>query len=153
MIEFKYDVPMGQFFNEESGLCQLHWEEIALNRTTVKLAPDVKRYKQLQELDILRNIVVYADGLIVGYSIILVQPHLHYKDNLYGYVDVLYLDPCYRNGRLGIKLVNETEVFAKRVGVEILLHHTKPHHPSLEKILIRKGYSLNERIYGKRVKE
>lgn len=153
MIEFKENISVEDFFNGENGLCDLHWEEIAKNKNAIKLKPDVNRYKQMQELGIIKNIVAYVDGEIVGYSVLIIMPHLHYMDDKYAMVDVIYVDPAYRNSSIGVRLIDKSEELAKREGSSLILHHVKPHHQTLGKIIARKGYELFETIHAKLLKE
>ena len=154
MFNFKYDVKAEQFLKEAEQLLQTHWEELALNKDRVKLNPDVAKYSMLQELGMLYNIVVYnKEDEIVGYSVILSQPHVHYKDSVYASVDVIYVDPKHRNSSLGARLLLETEKVAKAKGAHVLIHHAKPYVPMIIKPLEKLGYSLYEHIYGKYIGE
>lgn len=149
MIKIEKNIPVDVFFRDVFNLCELHWEEIANNKEAIKLAPNVEQYTTMQNAGILNNLVIYDDEKIVGYSVLLIAPHLHYMNDKYAYVDVLYLNPEYRKSKLGILLVNETEKFAKEQGAKIIQHHVKPHHQTLGKIIERKGYKVAETIYAK----
>ncbi len=150
MIEMKYDVPMKQFFEEESGLCAIHWEEIANNKDKVKLAPNIEQFVKMQEAGLLKNIVAYDEGLMVGYVVLLISPHLHYRNDKFAFVDLIYVDPVYRSSNIGLKLLNETERVAREEGVAVLQHHAKPHHKNLQTILEkRKGFKVAEVILSK----
>lgn len=142
-----------EFLTEAADLIKEHWEELALNQDKVKLCPDAAKYKQLQELDILHNIVVYKDDVIVGYSVLLVQPHLHYANDIYASVDVIYVSKEHRNGSVGARLLVKTEDHAKSLGVSVIVHHAKPYVPMIIKPLEKLGYSLYEQIYGKYIGE
>jgi ribosomal protein S18 acetylase RimI-like enzyme len=153
MYKFEYDVDAYQFLDQAEDLLKEHWEELALNKENIKLNTDRKKYKQLQELNVLKNIVVYKEDKIVGYSVILNQPHLHYCDHNYAYVDVIYVSKDHRNGSVGAKLLLATEQLAKNLGASVVLHHAKPYVPMIIKPLERLGYSLYEQIYGKYIGE
>ncbi len=154
MIEFKYDVPMDQFFKEESGLCNIHWEEIANNKDKVKLKPNTQQFTALQSAGMLKNVVAYDEGLMVGYAVILISPHLHYADDKFAFVDLVYVDPVYRTSNIGLSILNRIEKIAKQEGVSVLQHHAKPHHRNLQTILEkRKGYKVAEVILSKYIGE
>ena len=150
MFKFEYDVRAEKFLDEAEELLKLHWEELALNKDKVKLNPDKEKYNLLQDLGILSNIVVYdTSNKVVGYSVILSQPHAHYKESIYASVDVVYVDPKPRSSSLGARLLLDTERVAKEKGAHVLLHHAKPYVPMIIKPLEKLGYSLYEHVYGK----
>ena len=91
--------------------------------------------------------------MVVGYVVVITTPMLHYRDDKQSMVDVIYLKPSYRKGRLGIKLINLAEELAIENGATSIVHHTKPHHRSLEKIILKKGYKLAEYNLSKLLKK
>lgn len=151
MYDWYTGVPAGEFVAHAADSLESHWDELANNKDKIKLKPDVEKYQLLMDMGCLHNIVVVHDGKIIGYSVIISQPHLHYSDNLFGMVDVIYVAKEHRNSRLGIELVKRTEQLAKDIGVDVLTYHTKPNHPAIEKLLYKKGYSHMENIIGKYV--
>lgn len=149
MFEFKYDVCMLEFLEQAEDLLHKHWEELALNKEHIKLKTDKQKSKQLQDAGVLFPIVVYDGNKIVGYSVVIIQPHLHYCEDSFAYVDVIYVDPEYRNSTIGARLLLRTEELAKDKGASVILHHAKPYVPMIIKPLEKLGYSLYEQIYGK----
>jgi GNAT superfamily N-acetyltransferase len=149
MIKIEKNIPVDIFFRDIFDLCELHWEELANNKDAIKLNPDINKYTVLQQSGSLANAVIYDDEKIVGYTVLIVTPHLHYQNDKYAYVDVLFLKPDYRNSRLGLKLVDLSEELARDFGASIILHHVKPHHPTLAKIIQKKGFKHAETVYGK----
>jgi GNAT superfamily N-acetyltransferase len=153
MYDFKINVDTDIFLKDADKLLVEHWEELALNKNKIKLKPDVKKYKLLQELDILHNIVVYKDGVVVGYSVLIVQPHLHYYEHIFAMVDVVYVGQEYRSSSVGARLLVATEKLAKDLGASVITHHAKPYVPMIIKPLEKLGYNLYEHIYGKYIGE
>jgi GNAT superfamily N-acetyltransferase len=152
MYKYEFNVPTNKFLIEAEHLLKMHWEELALNKDTVFLKPDVVKYNLLQETGILHNIVVYNNAqIVVGYCVLLVQPNLHYSESIFGYVDVIYVDPAYRNSTIGARLLIAVEKLAKELKVNVLTHHAKPNVPMIIRPLEKLGYSLYEYIYGKLV--
>lgn len=151
MYNFKYDVCVLKFLEDGAELLTKHWEELALNKETIKLKTDKVKYKQLQDCGILKLIVVYKDEVIIGYSALLIQPHLHYCDSMFAYADVIYVDPDYRNSSVGAQLLIKTEKLAKANNADVILHHAKPYVPMIIKPLEKLGYTLYEQIYGKKI--
>lgn len=150
---FKINVPMEDFFMEEGGILSDHWKALSNNPDTIILKPDVQKYKDLQKSGVLFNIVGYEDNIMVGYAIVFITPHIHYSDDKFAMVDVIYADPLYRNSRLGLTLINQVEDMCRKEEVSVLTYHTKPTHATIEKILYRKGFSHFENIIGKLLKE
>lgn len=154
MFNLEFNVKADKFLQEAEELLQLHWKELALNQDKVFLKPDVTKYLQMQELGMLHNIVAYnTSNSVVGYSVLLLQPHMHYSDTVFASVDVVYVDPKHRNSSLGARLLIETEKLAKQCGAHVLVHHAKPYVPMIIKPLEKLGYSLYEHIYGKYIGE
>ncbi len=133
-------------------LWKAHWEEIAADQNKIPLAPDIKKYLELQDRDNLLTVVVRSDEKIVGYCIMFVTTHMHYKTTVFATNDVIYLSPPYRKGVAGIRLIKKTEEFLKERGVHKVLWHVKPDH-NFGPILKRMGYSLAEYAFGKYIGE
>lgn len=151
MFDFRYNVNACEFLDEAQELLYKHWQELANNKDSIKLSTDRIKYQQLQDAGILKNIVVYKDNKIIGYSVLLIQPHLHYSNNVYAYVDVIYVDKEYRVTSVGAKLLILTEKLAKEEGADVILHHAKPHVAMIVSPLKKLGYTVYEEIYGKKV--
>src|SRR5262245_35044439 len=100
-------------FEQAVSLHRGHWQEVAEHRDVMVLAPDWLRYMALEQKGLLLSLGAYVDGVLVGYSVGVVAPHMHYRDLLYYQNDVLYVSPSHRRGRLGMRLILETEQEAK----------------------------------------
>jgi GNAT superfamily N-acetyltransferase len=149
MYNIAYNVDTDKFLDEAADVLLEHWDELALNKEHVKLAPDRKKYKQLQELGIINNIVIYDGKTVVGYSVLIVQPNLHYSENVFAHVDIIYVSKEYRQSSIGARLLLATEQLAKDLKASVITHHAKPYVPMIIKPLEKLGYSLYEHIYGK----
>lgn len=150
MYKFKYDVPVNLFLDEAKDILYRHWEELAVNKDKIPLSPDKEKYHQLQEVGVIKNIVVYNEkDEVVGYSVLLIQPALHYSCDVFAHVDIIYVDKQYRESSLGARLLLATENIAKENGASVILHHAKPNVPMIIKPLEKLNYKLYEFIYGK----
>jgi GNAT superfamily N-acetyltransferase len=129
-------------------LLEKHWEEIALNKDTIKLNPDWDAYADLEDVGILKIFTARSDGNLIGYFVVFVRSHIHYKDNLFAYNDILYLDKDYRKGFTGAKLMKFAEKCLKEDGVSVLVVNTKRHKP-FDVLLSWLGYKHIENIYSK----
>lgn len=129
-------------------LLEKHWQEIALNKDKIKMNPDWESYASLEDAGILKIFTAREDQRLVGYFVVLVKTHLHYKDNLFAYNDVLFLDAEYRKGFTGSKLMKFAEACLKEDGVEVMVVNTKRHKP-FDVLLKWLGYSHIENLYSK----
>jgi GNAT superfamily N-acetyltransferase len=130
------------------GLLEAHWHESARNKHLMVLKPDVARYQALEAAGALLSLVAYVDETIVGYSVNIVSPHLHYADLLCAHNDVLFVAKEYRERSLGLKLIRETERAARARGAHLMLWHAKE-DTALSSILPKMGCKVQEIIYTK----
>src|SRR4051812_36759929 len=100
-----------------SSLLDEHWHESARNKHLMVLKPDTVRYASLEAGGALLSLVAYVDDEVVGYSVNIISPHLHYADVVCAHNDVLFVAKAYRESPLGLKLIRETERAAKARGV------------------------------------
>ena len=129
-------------------LLQDHWEEIALNKSAIKLNPDWEAYHSLEDSGILKVFTVRSDGELIGYFVVLIRNHIHYKDHVFAANDVLFLKQEYRKGLTGAKLMRFAEKCLKEDGVSVLVVNTKRHKP-FDGLLEWLGYSHVENVYSK----
>lgn len=125
-----------------------HWEEVALNKDLMVLDPNEAAYGLLESAGVLFALGAFDGPDLVGYSATMVQQHLHYKHLRYAVNDVLFVGKQHRNGRLGVRLMRETERVAKERGAQLMLWHAKP-DTALEGILPRMGYVVQDVIFSK----
>jgi GNAT superfamily N-acetyltransferase len=71
---------------------------------------------------------------------------------LFAVNDVIYLEPEYRKGMTGFRLIKAAEKWLKDDGVSVLSINTKVHKP-FDLLLERLGFNLIERVYSKRLKD
>ena len=133
---------------EGEVLLQAHWEEIALNKSKIKLNPDWDAYGMLEEYGRLGLYTARKEGKLVGYFVVIAEKSIHYKDHIFAANDIIYLDPEHRKGFLGLKLIRFVEEELKSMGVSVLTINTKVHRP-FDVVMKRLGFSLTERTYSK----
>lgn len=129
-----------------------HWEEIAVNKDKIKLNPDWSFYEAIYTSGNLGIYTVRDKEKLVGYFIVIAKPHPHYKDHLFAVNDILYLDPNYRKGLVGYKMIKFVEEDLKKMGVSVLAVNTKVHKP-FDPLMERLGFDLTERVYTKYIGE
>ena len=124
-----------------------HRDELTTNKELMVLAPDWPRYKAMEDAGMLVTLFVYFNDEIVGYSCNIVGANLHYAGLRYAHNDVLYTAPEHR-GRVGMRLIHETERVVAEEGAKLMLWHAKP-DTALDVILPRLGYRLQDKMYTK----
>lgn len=131
-------------------LLRMHRDELATARHLMALAPNVEAYRALENTCSLLALVAYAEDEIAGYSINFIGPHLHYAGLRYAHNDALFVAPQFRGGRLGLRLMRETERLAQERGARMMMWHAKP-GTALEQMLPRMGYAVQDIVYSKEV--
>ena len=119
-------------------LAALHRAELATAAHWERLAPNWDAYHLLEQSGALLGLVAYLGDEIVGYSVSFVGPHLHFSGMRYAQNDALFVKPEHRHGKLGLRLMRETELLARARGARMMMWHAKP-ETTLEKILPRLG--------------
>jgi GNAT superfamily N-acetyltransferase len=125
-----------------------HWEDVAVNKDVIKLNPDWDAYHNLEDSGALKIFTVRVDEKLVGYFVVILRNHIHYKDHLYAFNDALFLKHEYRKGLTGAKLMKFAEKCLKEDGVSVLVVNTKRHKP-FDGLLEWLGYSHVENVYSK----
>ena len=133
-----------------SILFEEHYEEIALNKQVMKLKPDEKAYHNLEKANQLFILSAWQDDVLIGYSVNFVSNHLHYADLKLAQNDLLFISKEHRGGRVGLRLIKDTETYAKSLGCKLMLWHCKPNTP-LNEILPRLKYGVQDVIYSKEI--
>lgn len=134
-------------FDQIEPLLALHWAEIANNRDVVKLNPDWEKYAKIDASGLVTFFTVRDGGRLVGYSLFITFPLLHYKDVITATNDIIFLLPEYRKGTCGTRLIKMCHDELMKSGVDKILWHVKP-HSDWSPILERMGYKLEEKIFG-----
>jgi GNAT superfamily N-acetyltransferase len=126
-----------------------HREELTTNKDLMHIKPDMETYAALQGLGKLLSVAASDGDRMVGYSINIIQPMLHYADVLTCQNDLLYLHPDYRKGSTGLRLMRETERLARDRGCQMMTWHAKfetPLFAILEKLRYRKQEAVYSRV-------
>lgn len=138
---------LDQVENDILVLIDLHYKEIALNQSKVKLNPDWDVYRALENEGKLRIFTARDNDTLVGYFVVVVGVNMHYKDHTFACNDIIYLHKDYRKGFAGIKLIKFAKKCLTEDGVSVLTINTKVHQP-FDRVLERLGFNLIERVYS-----
>jgi GNAT superfamily N-acetyltransferase len=133
-------------------LLEKHWQEIALNRDKIRLAPDWESYWKKDECGDLHIITVRIDGKLVGYHVAFLLRHLHYQEDVIAATDIYYIDPQVRGAGIGASLFLEVERSLRSLGVKKIVSMTKIHQDH-GKLLTALGYEAVETVYSKYIGE
>lgn len=151
-LKFQWERLTG-FAPELPPLFLRHWQEIALDKDKIPLEPAWQEYFRLDQAGILRCLTVRTEsGTLVGYHFVLIFPHLHYASTLSAQSDMFWLDPAYREGWWGVKLLSVVRDRLKEAGVKTHKLNIKLHFEAdrgtLAKVLKRLGYQHVENAYS-----
>ena len=94
---------------EANVLFEEHYEEIARNKQIMKLKPDEETYRKMESAQQIFILSARQDDVLIGYSVNFVTNHLHYADLRIAQNDLLFISKEHRGGRIGLKLIRETE--------------------------------------------
>ncbi len=131
---------------EVDELFKKHWEEIALFKDKMKLNPDWSFYEQLYLEGSLGLFTARKGKKLIGYFVVIAKAHPHYKDHIVASNDIIFIDPEYRKGLTGYKLIKFAKENLKELGVSVLAVNIKVHKP-FDKLLERLGFENTERLY------
>ncbi len=88
---------------------------------------------------------------LVGYIFTLVFPHLHYATTLFAQTDIFWLDPAYRRGFAGYRMLRGAVAAVRKKGVKVI---TVPVKTSFEngrvmRLFERLGFKAEDVLFSK----
>lgn len=134
------------------GLALVHADEVGLLGAG-RVAPNRRAYEALEAQGGLRVYAMRAGvqsaglGALVGYCLVMVFEHPHFKAVLWGQQDVLFVHPDYR-GRGAVMFLRWMDEQLKGEGVAMVLRHVTDRR-DYSRTLTRMGYATWERSYIK----
>ena len=134
-----------------------HYLEIATDQEIKPLDPDLDRYQELEDLEMLRIFTArerpapvegqdYYDGkpaTLIGYFNSFVMTHIHYQQTMVALNDIMYVTPAHRGGTVGYRLIKLAKADLKNLGADILIIHMKCAYP-FRPLLTKLGFHLTE---------
>lgn len=148
MITFAVE-KMADVLEEIQPLLEQHYQEVALNKNRAVLAPDWGRYEAAEAARALAVYTARDGGTLVGYSVWLINWHLHYKFMLVASNDVFYVRPDRRAPRVALRLIEFSEERLREAQVDRVVYHVKYGKVDFSPLLQRLGYRDEEKIVGK----
>lgn len=137
-------------YGEASELTRLHWQEVAPYKELNALDPDLETYRNLEKLNRLCMITARHKGELVGYILMLLYPHPHYRQVLNAMDDLHFIRADFRNGFTFLRMLAFMEAEMKARGARIVALRTKQakdHGALFERI----GYQVQDVVYTKRI--
>lgn len=137
-----------ELLEEVKPLLEKHWNEIA-HFKDIPLDPNYDLYLKMQDLKMLRCYLMRDnDGRVLGYSVYVVRPNMHYRSCLTATEDIIFVDPLHR--RNGMFFINWCDEQLKSLGVQLVTHHIK-FALDWSKALMRQGYEKTDMQLCKRL--
>lgn len=116
--------------------------------TKLKPNPDVHSLFALEESGNLKTFSIRDGNKLIGYSTVLIQCSLHYKDTFYGIIDTIFLTQKRRKGSIGIKFIKFIEDELIKNNVSVITFNSTMMYP-LDSLLKRLGYTPTETQHSK----
>ena len=105
-----------------------YWKEVAGPFHNFPPDVDWPSYLVLQSKGMLRVICGRnSQGELKGGAVVTITPHPHYACVLAA-LPLLFVDPEYRHGRIGIRLVRRAETEAEQSGAQLMMTHGGMHN-------------------------
>lgn len=124
MIKFDQE-RLSAFREEAKELFAAHYDEVAQFKSLQKLDPDWVTYDLYEKMGKLWSMTARDDGVLVGYIIMIVSTHLHYRQLRSAMEDVHFIHPDYRKGLVGYKLIKAALQQMRNLGVSFCVMRTK----------------------------
>lgn len=139
-------------------MLERHYLEIATDKAVKPFIPDLEKYQAMEEAGMLRiftarhrpdpiGVVTMAEGeyqgRLIGYFVSFVMKHMHYSETTMAINDIMYIDPSYRGGTTGYRLVKLASLDLKNLGAAILIIHMKCDYP-FRNLLTKLDFHLTE---------
>lgn len=136
---------MSEIWDECKALFPQHYLDVNED-DKVKLGVNEKMYRQMDQMGMIDLYTARSDGILVGYSFFIVQPHMHYADDCIAYNSLLFLHQFARKGMNGYRFIKFCiQKIRERKPNRILISNRPKRDYS--RLLKRLGATLFESIY------
>lgn len=127
--------------SELEPIFQIHWQELAIFKDRMPLAPQWDEYFQRERDGRLFLTTVRLDGKIVGYWTVQIAPGFHYATTLTAHTDVIYVTPEVRDRGIVLPLYRRVKSELQRRGVSLWYAGHKSHNPlGMDRLLPMLGF-------------
>jgi len=114
-----------QVVEDNFHLIKEHWDEVV--RDSRELAPHWEFFRMAEKAGELICFVVRKDNEVVGYTVWLLQPHLHSRDMKLAFNDAVFLRKDCRKGGVGKAFLEYCDEELEKFGAKMIMWHVKPH--------------------------
>ena len=138
---------LSECLEEIKLLLPSHWEELAMWKDRMPLAPQYDNYWQRETLQQLRVSVLRDEGKVIGYWVTFIAPGLHYGETLTATTDILWVHPDYRGNARGKILYDVMRDELVKCGVQLWIAGSK-NHKQIEWFLAMLGFEAFEMYFS-----
>lgn len=132
----------------------LHYEELALHKSSVPLDPQFEFYAAREATGSLMYITLRDGDKLAGYYIGFIGPELHYRSTIENKQDIFYILPEYRGQNGGEVLFKRVQEESLRRGVMRWYVNCKAHHEAFATKLFEKlGFAKSDVQFSKLLKK
>lgn len=132
-------------------LLPAHYEELAKFKDIAALYPRYEHYEEAAKHEALLVLLAYDGMELAGYSVSFRIYSPHYALVRVAQNDVIYVQPEYRSGLTGYRLIKLTRERAKaRWDTQLLIWHTKPDTP-MDALMPRLGCEKLDHLWAERL--
>lgn len=111
--------PFQQALPELKPLFERHWQDLALFKDRVPLAPQYDEYVKREHCGALMLATVRCDGKLTAYYTVQIAPGFHYGETLTAHMDLMYIVPEWKGRGLSLPLMRCVERELKRRGAAV----------------------------------
>lgn len=137
--------------SEWAPIARRTWAESPWRPADAPFDPDWDRYLAMDMAGMLRLLTVRLEGVLIGYVLSVVYPHLHYLSTPWAMLDSYWLEPAFRRGWTGVRMFREHEAILRENGVKVIHHgfNVRFAPRRMQALMKRLGYEPIELIYAK----
>lgn len=147
MVTFQRE-PLFQVASDIDALIALNQQETGEH--DMVLDPDWEQYRALESSGALFTVTARNGEELIGYAVFIVWQHRHYRRELLGANDLVFLRADHRKGSAGVRLIQESKRLLKDAGVTFVTFHAKP-GSTLSKLLERLDCQSMEIVHGQKL--
>lgn len=134
--------------DEMAPLTQDHWKEVGLDQKEIPLDLDIDLYDTLEANGILHITTAREDHKLIGYFVMCIRTHPHYRTTLCAFLDSYFIDRNARGPWVGVELFEAMEQAMRKLGVKKMIAGMK-NHKDVSLIFQRLGWSPIETTFAK----
>ena len=134
---------------EALPLLYRHWQEIGDYHDKIPYDPNFDYYYAQERAGNIALVTARSNGVLIGYCMQVCGYGIHFRQTAWGVNDVIWLDPAFRSGRTGIKLIMKMEELLRSGGVKVFEMLPRNKHPALGRICDYLGFERIGTIYQK----